>query len=238
MSGRALLKPSAASLRIGGFTRLSTCDWPGELAATIFCQGCGWDCVYCHNPGLRPALASGLIAWDEVVGFLYARRGLLDAVVFTGGEASLQPALLSAIEQVRNLGFRIGLHTAGMHPAKLQALLPLVDWVGFDVKASFYNYASTTQVAGSGKQAHESLRLLLESNIDHEVRTTVHPSLLPLADLLALKAELLAEGVRHYAVQRFRTEGVHSAFLATAPAASAYELPADFGAGFKSFVLR
>src|SRR5450759_6030856 len=47
----------AASLCIGGLTPLSLSDWPGQLAAVVFCQGCPWRCGYCHNPHLIPPVS-------------------------------------------------------------------------------------------------------------------------------------------------------------------------------------
>src|SRR5699024_9357329 len=44
--------PAAAKLQIAGLVGYSTCDWPGKLAATVFLQGCPWQCTYCHNPTL------------------------------------------------------------------------------------------------------------------------------------------------------------------------------------------
>ncbi len=85
--------PAAASLRVGGLSPHSSCDWPGQLVATVFAQGCPWACAYCHNPHLLPARGSDEIAWEEVLAFLRTRRGLLDGVVFTGGEPTLQEAL-------------------------------------------------------------------------------------------------------------------------------------------------
>ncbi|NJL07515.1 MAG: 4Fe-4S cluster-binding domain-containing protein, partial [Methylacidiphilales bacterium] len=67
-------------LRVGGLSRLSGCDWPGQLVATVFLQGCPWRCRYCHNPHLLPARGDDEIAWREVVAFLEARRGLLDGI--------------------------------------------------------------------------------------------------------------------------------------------------------------
>lgn len=233
-----MLKPNAAELRVAGLTRLSTVDWPGELAATIFCQGCAWDCVYCHNPNLQPATAPGLIEWQSIAEFLSKRCGLLDAVVFTGGEATLQPALAAAMEEVCTMGFKVGLHTAGMHPERFREVLPLVDWVGFDVKAPFDQYERTTGVAESGQRARASLLHLLASNTAYEVRTTLHTGLIPHEEMLALKKELLTLGVRNYAVQGFRREGTRPEKLPVLNNAPTYTLPADFGTGFKHFVLR
>ncbi|MDR2347252.1 MAG: 4Fe-4S cluster-binding domain-containing protein, partial [Bifidobacteriaceae bacterium] len=111
-------------LVIGGLAKMSTCDWPGKLAATVFLQGCPWNCLYCHNPDLIDPRAPGTLAWDDVLAFLGDRVGLLDAVVFSGGEATRQD-LAPAVGQVRELGFLVGLHTSGSYPRRLAALLGL-----------------------------------------------------------------------------------------------------------------
>lgn len=196
-----------ADIRVGGLERLSVCDWPGELVATVFLQGCPWNCGYCHNPHLIPPQAETGLDWREVLAFLSARRGLLDGVVFSGGEPTLQAALPEAMRAVRALGFRVGLHTGGAYPARLAAVLPLVDWVGFDVKAAFADYADTTAVPGSGAKARESLRLLLASGVAHEIRTTVHPALLDEPALERMGKELATMGVQEWKRQAFRPVG-------------------------------
>ncbi|MBP8264734.1 MAG: anaerobic ribonucleoside-triphosphate reductase activating protein, partial [Pseudomonas sp.] len=101
------------ALRVGGFVPLTTLDYPGRLACVLFCQGCAWRCRYCHNPGLIVPRGKDEKPWPEVLDFLRRRQGLLEAVVFSGGEPTLQAALPAAIAEVRELGFKIGLHTAG-----------------------------------------------------------------------------------------------------------------------------
>ena len=231
-------EPSSTELRVGGLARLSTCDWPGELAATVFCQGCGWDCVYCHNPHLRPAQCEEQLSWKEILTFLENRKGLLDGVIFSGGEPTLQSALLGAIQSVRNLGFRVGLHTAGAVPERFSAVLPWVDWVGFDVKAPFYAYSRITGIEQSGARAHQSLRLLLASGVPYEVRTTVHPDLLTGEELLAQRDLLLSLGVTHYTVQRFRAAGVDTNRCFPPLEEPQFNLPSGFGEDFYRFVLR
>ena len=88
------------TLRVGGITPFTTIDYPGELAAVLFCQGCPWRCRYCHNGHLLEADDTTLIDWSAVTGFLERRRGLLDAVVFSGGEPTAQRALADAIRKV------------------------------------------------------------------------------------------------------------------------------------------
>lgn len=200
-------------LRVGGLTPLSTTDWPGMLAAVVFCQGCPWRCGYCHNPHLIPARGDSEISWDDVLTFLRRRQGLLDGVVFSGGEPTLQPELADAMREVRALGFKIGLHTGGAYPRRLVEVLPLVDWVGLDAKAPFADYARITGVAGSGAPARASLDAVLASGVAHEIRTTVHPALLPAADVAALSHDLAARGVARHVIQAFRSQGCVDAAL-------------------------
>jgi pyruvate formate lyase activating enzyme len=200
-------------LRIGGLTPLSTTDWPGMLAAVVFCQGCPWRCRYCHNPDLIPARGENEIPWENVLAFLRRRQGLLDGVVFSGGEPTLQAGLADAMRDVRALGFKIGLHTGGMIADNLAAVLPLIDWVGMDVKAPFADYPRTTSAAGSGERAFAGLQQVLASGVDHEIRTTVHPALLDDADLAELARDLAARGVKHYVFQAFRSQGCEDAGL-------------------------
>jgi pyruvate formate lyase activating enzyme len=139
--------------------------------------------------------------------FLERRRGLLDAVVFSGGEPTLQPALPAAMREIRAMGYKVGLHTAGIYPRRLRAVLPLLNWVGMDIKAPFDDYASVTGAAGSGARALECMELIIASGIDHEFRTTVQPSLLPEPKLLTLARDLAVRGVRHYMLQECREPG-------------------------------
>jgi pyruvate formate lyase activating enzyme len=197
-----------APLRVGGLTPLSATDYPGELAAVVYCQGCPWRCRYCHNPHLLPGRASGGIAWSEVLDFLERRRGLLDAVVFSGGEPTAQPGLGRAIREVKAMGYRIGLHSAGIYPRRFEEVLPLVDWVGFDAKAPFdATYARITGVRESGEAALTSARALLASGVDCEFRTTWHAEFLSSAELDRLADTLAELGVRRYALQEFRDSG-------------------------------
>ena len=194
-------------LKVGGVVPFTTTDYPDHLSAVIFVQGCPWRCGYCHNPHLQPRTRHSPVAWETVMQLLTKRIGLLDGVVFSGGEPTMDPGLPSAIQSVRALGYKIGLHTGGTHPRRLAQVLPLVDWVGMDIKANFDRYARITQVDGSGNPAQASLHALLASGVAFECRTTTHPSLHSEQDLLDLAKTLATIGVSDYALQIFRPEG-------------------------------
>ena len=174
----------------------------------VYCQGCPWRCGYCHNPHLLSGRGTGGIAWSEVLDFLRRRRGLLDAVVFSGGEPTAQRGLAAAMRAAKALGYRIGLHSAGIYPRRFAEVLPFADWVGFDAKAPFdAAYARITGVRASGEAALESARALLASGVDCEFRTTWHAGFLGPGELERLTCTLAGLGVRRYALQEFRASG-------------------------------
>lgn len=198
--------PSATGqgLRIGGFTPFTATDYPGYLAAVVFCQGCPWRCSYCHNPHLLPANGPETHDWADILTILETRRGLLDAVVFSGGEPTLQQGLPTAIETVRAMGFKVGLHSAGMYPERLASLLPLIDWIGLDVKALTQAYPRITGVPGSGEKAWESVRLVVNSGVAHQMRCTWSPVLFAEADLECIRHTLRILGAPELDVQECR----------------------------------
>lgn len=206
------------ALRIGGLTPFSSTDFPGKLAAVLFLQGCPWRCGYCHNPHLRENEGTVRHDYAAFVGWLATRAGLLDAVVFSGGEPTAQAALPEAMRQIRARGFAIGLHTGGSYPRRLAEVLPLVDWVGLDVKAPMGGYGAVTGVTGSGIAANASVRLVVGSGVAHEVRTTVHFDLTPSDAMVALADELAAIGVGRWILQPFRPTGcADERLIAAAP---------------------
>jgi pyruvate formate lyase activating enzyme len=215
----------ARPLRVGGYEPFSATEFPGKLSAVVFIQGCPWRCGYCHNPHLQPRTKGSPLSWDTLLEGLERRAGLLDAVVFCGGEPTMDPALDLAIQQVRALGFQVGLETAGIYPDRLEQLLPSLDWIGIDVKAPFERYASVTGVPGSGAPVRDSLAMVLASSVDYECRTTAHPVQLPPPQLRELAWTLAAMGVRNYVLQEFRAIGCRDEALIAA-ARAGYPGPA------------
>ena len=217
---------------------MSTTDFPGHLAAVVFVQGCAWRCKYCHNPEIQSRLEAPVISWAGVLDFLDHRQGLLDGVVFCGGEPTVDRHLDSAIDDVRQRGFKVGLHTAGIYPDRLRKLLPKIDWVGFDVKAPFDDYTNTTGVPGSGERAKESLNHLLASGVAHEVRTTRHPSLLSSGNLKSMATSLRRQGVEKFALQEFRPDGCVDERLDACPPPLTDEDVSHLRQLFPTFILR
>ncbi|MFK8401750.1 anaerobic ribonucleoside-triphosphate reductase activating protein [Pseudomonas sp. BGr12] len=229
----------SSTLRVGGLVPLTTLDYPGLLACVLFCQGCAWRCRYCHNPELIPPRGEAEIPWDAILAFLRRRQGLLQAVVFSGGEATLQNTLPEAMASVREMGFRTGLHSAGIRPEVFARALPHADWIGFDVKGLAEDMDAITGAKRSGLANWRSLELLLESGVGYECRTTVHWQLFDLGRLRRLATRLRGRGVDNFVVQLARSDRQLDPELIATPAPhGALDLWRELQALFPSFELR
>lgn len=179
-------------IKLAGLVPFSAVDWPGKIAASVFAQGCPFRCDYCHNFEILDPKAPGTVEWEEVTDLLKTRRGLLDGVVFSGGEAILQgitkrgetildTPLGASMKEVKELGFEVGLHAAGSFPKVLKDLFQndLVDWVGLDVKALPEDYEFIVKSPVSSQLIERSLNTVIDHpEVDHEIRLTLWPGLL------------------------------------------------------------
>lgn len=162
-------------ITIAYYDKLSTVDWPGKLASVAFLQGCPWHCDFCFNQALIPMDTPGVVSPSTILSHLGKRKGILDGIVFSGGEPLRQSlALVPFMKQIKELGFQIGVHTEGAYPQGLVRVLPYIDWVGLDFKAMPDDYEQVTGVVNSFSKTELSLDLLITSGIDFEVRTTIY----------------------------------------------------------------
>jgi pyruvate formate lyase activating enzyme len=208
--------------QIGRFVPLTTTELPEGRSAVVFTRGCPLGCRYCDGGDLMRAWTQTDLTWDHVLAQLSRQRETLDTLIFTGGEPLAQPRLLEAIGEARALGLRVALHTSGVYPRRFKQVLPLLDWVGFDVKAGYRDYATVTGSVAAGDLAYASLQMLLGASVEFECRTTVHADLLTPAKLLQLAQMLRAMGVTRYAVQFARTGAMFDASLSRASAPPAF----------------
>ena len=194
-------------MRISGLEKCSFADYPGKLAAVVFLRGCNMNCSYCHNQGLLSGNPlSPEIDEQELLGFLDRRKNLLDAVVISGGEPTLNDNLPSLIRRIRELGFRVKLDTNGTNPEMVGSLIGdgLLDYVAMDVKTRLSDYSRLCRVLVDTGSVVRSIKLLMDSDIDYEFRTTVYPGLTESA--LRRMAELLS-GADRWVLQHYSPEG-------------------------------
>ncbi len=163
-------------MNIYGFDKTSLLNYPEHVAATVFTGGCNLRCPYCHNSELvfNPP-ADMRIPEEEVLAHLKKRSNVLTGLCITGGEPTLQPDLRDFIVKVRQLGYKIKLDTNGLKPDTLKVLLDegLLDYVAMDIKAGRDNYGRAAGVDIDIDKISESVHILLKSDIEFELRTTV-----------------------------------------------------------------
>lgn len=192
-----------AGFRIGGFEPLSLNDYPGHIAAVVFTQGCNFRCPFCHNGGLIPVPnadpdAAATLTRSSLLDELGRRRRLIDGLVVTGGEPTLQPGLADLLADVKAMGLAVKLDTNGSRPEVLEALLRarLVDMIAMDIKAPWDQYARLVGGPAPVAALRRSVALIAGSGVPHQFRTTVVSPLLD-ADALRAIREQIPPGSPH-----------------------------------------
>jgi len=204
-------RPNSASMdnnliRIGDIEKFSIVDFPSKIAVVVFMQGCPWRCPFCYNQSLQDANGATEASWDNLLCLLEHRKGVIDAVVFSGGEPLLQPHLEQAIDAVKKLGFEAAMHTGGYNPQALARVINKLCWIGFDIKAPLEEdkYKIATGGIGGCNRVKESLQTVIASGIKFECRTTCDPRILNTDDIYKIADEISAMGVTEYYLQKYR----------------------------------
>ncbi|MFA4826714.1 MAG: anaerobic ribonucleoside-triphosphate reductase activating protein [Candidatus Shapirobacteria bacterium] len=197
-------------MKIGGLVKSSLLDWPGKLTAVVFTVGCNFRCPFCHNRDLVTAelfRKSGLeeIGGEEVFEFLEKKRKLLDGVVITGGEPTIQKDLGEFCERVKKLGFLVKLDTNGSNPEVIEQLIrsKYIDYVAMDYKTRFEEYAQIVNFKFQILNFKKIIKLLNSVKIGFELRTTAVPGIHDLEILKKMGSEI-ESGIWYW--QDFRPE--------------------------------
>ena len=187
----------------GGLQKNSLIDYPGKISCVLFFSGCNFSCPYCHNPDLARGRAhpGQQIAEETVFDFLTRRRGLVEGVVLTGGEPSLNRHLPRICRRIKDLGYPVKLDTNGSRPQVLEALLAehLIDYAAMDIKTMPEAYYPTLRPVDRPQDMDASIDLLLAAGIDYEFRTTCAAPLVHAEVIEAIARRI--KGARRYVLQ-------------------------------------
>ena len=164
-------------MAIVGIDKLSLLDYEDKVSVVLFSQACNMRCPFCHNgAAILGASKEDEIDFNEILDFLKTRKGLIDAVVFTGGEPTMEPDLKVKIKAVRDLGFLIKLDTNGTNPEIVESLLDegLIDYVAMDIKNCPNLYAETCGLKFINvENIKKSISIIMAKAPDYEFRTTL-----------------------------------------------------------------
>jgi len=188
-------------LQIKGLQKTSLIDYPKKIACVVFLEGCNFKCGFCHNKDLvLDSSKLETVALDEFFSFLDRRKGKLEGVVVCGGEPCLSEGLIDFISKIKAKKYLVKLDTNGSFPDVLEHLIMngLIDYVAMDIK---YNFKKYGKFEGSVKK---SIKLIIDSGIDHEFRSTIVPGMISKEDLISI-AQFIKGGKRYY-LQQFRNK--------------------------------
>lgn len=192
-------------INIQGYQKLTLLDFPGKVACTVFTGGCNLRCPFCHNAGLVKNPFESENAYDDVIAYLSKRKGLLDGVCITGGEPLLQVHLADFIKEIKEMGYLVKLDTNGTLPERLKEVLPLVDYVAMDIKSSPEGYDKATGAEIPFDVFFESIKLLRQSGVRYEFRTTAVKGIHTVEDFEKI-ADILLPREKYY-IQNFIDSG-------------------------------
>lgn len=186
----------------GGISPISTIDWYGRSSSVIFLNGCNFRCPYCQNHKIV-----NNVDWrdiDTIKKEIYSSIDFISAVVFSGGEPTMQiDALIDLAKFSKENDLLVGIETNGYYPYVLKQLVEknLVDKIFLDVKTDPLDddkYRNITGgVIGANKQVMKSLAI---KGVDIEARTTVFRSIMN--DILPIAKYLKEDGYGTYVIQQ------------------------------------
>ncbi|HIJ00435.1 MAG TPA: anaerobic ribonucleoside-triphosphate reductase activating protein [Candidatus Methanomethylophilaceae archaeon] len=193
-------------MKVAGFLKTSLLDWEGKVVSTIYLSGCNLRCPFCHNPELiTPHKDSECIPWEEVERYLRINDDFLDGIVISGGEPTINPDIYRLLRRLKELNFEIKLDTNGTTPEILDDLIGagLVDFVAMDIKGPLdHRYDDLCGKEAMAESVKKSVKVVIDSGIDHEFRTTVLPVYLKEKDIEDIARSLV--GAKRYVLQQFR----------------------------------
>ena len=192
-------------MHLGGLQKTSLIDYPGKVSCVLFLAGCNFKCPYCHNPELvnRDLWLGPCLSEKTIYNFLERRRGLLDGVVISGGEPTLQKDLVLLCEKIKGLGYPIKLDTNGSRPKVIKRLINegIVDYIAMDIKTSPFLYRPVISKTCKPEWILTSIRIILESAVPYEFRTTC---LRPIVNERVIEEiTRIIKGGSRYVLQRF-----------------------------------
>ena len=202
---------------IGGLEKLTLLDYPDHLAAIIFTQGCNFRCHFCYNPMLvLPQTGKDVeiekekgfspLSTEDLFLFLRERYGRLEGVVITGGEPTIHPDLPEFIKQIKEIGYLVKLDSNGTNPEMLEGLIKakLIDYIAMDIKAPLLKYEKTVNVKLDWENIKKSVKIIIESGLPYEFRTTVVPGLLEKEDFEEMGQ--MIKGAKKWYLQIFKSD--------------------------------
>jgi len=173
---------------------------------TFFYYGCNFKCKFCHNHKLLTNDADeNILDKKQLKKILtHSKRTWKDIITVSGGEPTIDPKIISFLEEIKNWDFQIKLDTNGSNPEVLKKIidLGLVDYIAMDIKGTPKQYFEITGFSDIEK-INQSIKIIQDFK-DYEFRTTIIPGVHSIEDMEEI-GKWLGFAKKYY-VQQFRPD--------------------------------
>jgi len=200
-------------IEIKGMIESSFLDWDGKIVSTLYVPHCNFRCPFCHNWELvtHPEKFDAK-PFDEIKAFLTENRNFIDGICLTGGEPALYSDLIEYSKKIKDLGMMVKLDTNGSVPKMIEKVFDqdLINYIAMDIKAPLEQmaYNKLAGVKVNLENIEKTIKLIMNSGVDYEFRTTVVPTWLTNDDILDIAKSI--EGAKKYVLQQFVPEHAFS----------------------------
>ncbi|MEG2235229.1 MAG: anaerobic ribonucleoside-triphosphate reductase activating protein [Clostridia bacterium] len=178
----------------------SMVDYPGKICSVLFNGNCNFNCDYCYN---RKLLKFKDINFNDILNKLIDRKDMIDSVILSGGECTVESEFNKIIDLLYSNNFNIGIHTNGLNSDVIINNIDKIDYIGLDYKTSDGKYNDLTKTNVNISNIEKVIKLLVDKNKNYEIRTTVYPKYVTLEDCLEIANKLKKLNVKKYYLQKY-----------------------------------
>ncbi len=193
-----------------------------NICLYVFFSGCDFNCGFCNTADLiKKSTIEHCKDIRDVKKIFDNNRGIVNSILFTGGEPCLQKAaLLELAQYCKQLGFQVGIHTNGSKPTVVKNLIEqkLLDFAIVDLKYPLSEEYDKVIRAGNFffpiktilEEIQKTLTILQEAfenkMIKLEIKTTIVPGLIYKKEQVIAIAAIVEKIGCPWILQRFHND--------------------------------
>lgn len=180
----------------------SMIDYPAHVCTSLFFEKCNFKCEYCQNQNLKDMKDFDFD--KEVLPKLLERQPLVNYVILSGGECTVDKDIQKIIDILHEKGFKIGIHTNGYKPEFLKRNLEKISYIGMDIKNDCKGYDKASGVKVDINKIQDSINFIIDNFKEYEFRTTIYPKFVDEQNCINIAKYLGDKKAKKYVLQQYK----------------------------------